>query len=34
MLNYMAQDRLDLSFASKEVSRNTAKPTQKKMWSS
>ena len=28
MLNYMAQDRLDLSFASKEVSRGIAKPTQ------
>ena len=29
MLNYMAQDRPDLSFASKEVSRCMAKPTQK-----
>ena len=29
MLNYMAQDRPDLSFAPKEVSRSVAKPTQK-----
>ena len=29
MLNYMAQDRPDLSFASKEVSRSMAKPTHK-----
>ena len=29
MLNYMSQDRPDLSFASKEVSRGMEKPTQK-----
>ena len=29
MLNYMSQDRPDLSFASKEVSRGMAKPTAK-----
>ena len=29
MLNYMSQDRPDLSFASKEISRGMAKPTEK-----